>query len=76
MSDERLSEDEAFRAAFLFLKAYYERTRSDAVGGLLGDMSRLADGTTADPAAQEDWADAVRRMRDTPDEHYQLRLQP
>lgn len=46
----------------LFLEAFYERTQSDDVGGLLSDLILLEDGTTADPAAWKDWMDCVRQV--------------
>ncbi|AUM95028.1 hypothetical protein ACFLKB_04845 [Clostridium sp. FAM 1755] len=50
-----LNEKDAFRAMVLFLEKFYERTSSDDVGALLGDLQILEDGTTADPAAWCDW---------------------
>jgi hypothetical protein len=35
------------------------RTKSDELGGLLGGMSILEDGSTADPAIVNDWREAV-----------------
>lgn len=36
----------AYTAMYEFLVGYYERTKSDDVGALLGGMSLLADGDT------------------------------
>jgi hypothetical protein len=48
---------------FDFLKGVYERTQSADLGVLLGGMSLLQDGSTADPAAWSDWQDAVRNVQ-------------
>jgi hypothetical protein len=56
-----LTTQEAFSAMRSFLEDYYERTQSDDVGALLGDMQLLGDGMTADPAAWEDWLVCVER---------------
>jgi hypothetical protein len=37
---------------------------SEELGGLLGDMQFLADGSTADPAVWEEWLIAVKKVRD------------
>lgn len=52
----------AYVAMFLFLERYYQMTHSDDVGGLLGGMSLLVDGTTADPALWNDWMECVQRV--------------
>lgn len=61
--DERLSVKEAYAAMFSYLEDLYEREHSDDVGVLLGGMSLLQDGSTADPAAWSDWEAAIRRVR-------------
>jgi hypothetical protein len=38
----------------------YERKKSDDIGGLLGAMSMLDDGSPADPAMVADWEEAVQ----------------
>lgn len=53
---------EAFEAMQDFLQGYYERTSSDDVGSLLGDMRILEDGTTADSAAWEDWMESIEKI--------------
>jgi hypothetical protein len=47
----KLSIYEAFESMIRFLEMYYERTGSDDVGSLLGDMMILEDGLTIDPAS-------------------------
>lgn len=56
-----LNEKTAFNAMVLFLEAYYERTNSGDVGGLLGDLRMLDDGQTADPAAWSDWMECAEK---------------
>lgn len=57
---DMLTTREAFDAMVDFLTAIYERTRSDDIGSLLGDLQVLSDGTTADPAAWQDWLQSVK----------------
>lgn len=59
---DKLTEQQAFEAMVLFLESFYERTKSDDVGGLLGDLILLEDGSTADPAAWGDWMKCVLRV--------------
>lgn len=47
---------------FEFLSAYYERTHSDGVGALLGDLQLGSDQIPADPAAWEDWQQSVGKV--------------
>jgi hypothetical protein len=63
MKTERLSLQEAYLAMFEFLAKVYERTKSDELGALLGEMSLLSDGTTADPAIWRDWLRCVEKSR-------------
>jgi hypothetical protein len=60
---EKLTERQAFEAMVLFLESFYERTNSDDVGGLLSDLLMSQDGTTADPAAWDDWMECVQKVR-------------
>lgn len=59
---DKLTEQQAFEAMVLFLENFYEHTKSDDVGGLLGDLILLEDGSTADPAAWDDWMKCVSRV--------------
>ncbi|QEL20302.1 hypothetical protein [Limnoglobus roseus] len=60
MTDEnQLTSRQAYLAMFEFLRRHYERGPTDEIGGLLGSLSVLADGTSADPAYANDWAEAV-----------------
>jgi hypothetical protein len=54
-----MTDEQAYAAMFYFLKQLYERTKSDDLGGFLGAMSTLRDGTAADPAILDDWNTAV-----------------
>jgi hypothetical protein len=54
-----VSDKQAYAAMFHFLEQLYLRTKSDDLGGLLGGMSMLQDGSPADPAIEKDWQDAV-----------------
>ena len=53
---------EAYLAMFSFLENYYELTKSDDIGSLLGSMSLLQGGGTADPAIWKEWLEAIARM--------------
>lgn len=54
-----MSDKQAYAAMFHFLQQLYLRTKSDDLGGLLGGMSMLQDGSPADPAIGSDWQEAV-----------------
>ena len=54
-----LTEKEAYKAMYAFLEQVYNLTKSDDIGGLLGDMSFLPEGNTADPAIWHDWLKCV-----------------
>ena len=55
-----MTDEQAYAAMFHFLEDLYFRTKSDDVGSLLGSMSLLPDGGTADPAVAKDWQKAVQ----------------
>nr|WP_241394789.1 hypothetical protein [Clostridium beijerinckii] len=46
-----------------FLEKYYQRTNSDDIGGLLGDIMLIDEGITADPASWDDWLESVERIK-------------
>lgn len=54
------NEQDSFKAMIFFLEKYYERTDSDVIGSLLGDLQPLDDGKPADSAAWNGWLDAVK----------------
>jgi hypothetical protein len=62
IEDERISTKEAYKAMFLFLDFYWKlgNKKSDELAGLLGDLALLSDGSSADPALLDDWAECVR----------------
>lgn len=57
-----LSEQEAFQALTIFLSAFYRRAGDD-MATLLADIEVESDGDTRDPAAWDDWVDAVRAVK-------------
>ncbi len=57
---KNLTEKEAYAAMFAFLEHRYRLTESDDLGALLGSMSLLPDGGTADPAIWDDWVTAIK----------------
>jgi hypothetical protein len=57
---KNLSEHEAYAAMFAFLEQRNRLTESDDLGALLGSMSLLPGGCTADPAIWEDWLKAIK----------------
>ena len=54
----------AYAAMYEFLTGYYKRTKSDDVGALLGSMSLLEDGRTADPAIWQDWLESIEKAKE------------
>lgn len=59
---------------FEYLEAYYERGNSDEIGSMLGSMSMLDDGSTADAAVWNDWEKAFERAGNRSKDYYYLRL--
>lgn len=57
----QLTEKQAYAAMFYYLENLYELTHSDDLGGFLGGMMMLDDGTPADPACWKDWEEAVKK---------------
>ena len=56
-----VSVGDAYRAMFVFLEAYFERTKADEVAILLGSMDLAVDGKPMDPAMWQDWLMAVQK---------------
>ncbi|WP_230681359.1 hypothetical protein [Burkholderia vietnamiensis] len=68
MSEQKLTVEQAYRAMFYFLEHEYELTKSDELGGMLGSLSwQIWEGGhgPADPAAWQDWQDAVQKALTT-----------
>ena len=63
MSEALLTTKEAYAAMYLFLSDLYEKAGLDQLGGVLGGMSVLPDGTTADPACWDDWLRFVDKSK-------------
>ena len=58
-----LTIEEAYKSMVNFLEKYYQRTNSDDIGGLLGDIMIMDEGITADPASWHDWLESVERIK-------------
>ena len=57
-----LTREQAYRAMFEFLEAYWERGKSEEIAMLLGAMALQPDGHTADPAQWSDWLAACEKI--------------
>ena len=57
-----MREQAAYKAMVKFLEDRYEQMPSDALGGLLGELNLLPDGTPADPAVSADWDRALGKV--------------
>lgn len=55
MNELKVSSLEAYKAMYKFLEREYSLTNSDDIGGLLGSMSLLEDGGSADPDMKASW---------------------
>lgn len=62
MSAENLTPELAYLAMYEFIVNLYQRTKSDELGSLLGSMSFLADGETADPTVWKEWMICVTKV--------------
>lgn len=63
MEKRDLTKLQAYHALIRFLEIYYEQIDSDDLGSLLGEMDFLSDGSTADPAAWEEWTDSINIVK-------------
>lgn len=59
-----MNNKQAYLAMKYFLETFYERTGSDDVGELLGNMILIDDELTMDPAVWEDWMEAVEKAKE------------
>jgi hypothetical protein len=57
-----MTEQQAFKAMILFLERHFNRTQSDDMAALLGELQLLDDGLTADPAAWQEWMECVETI--------------
>lgn len=64
-TQQLLTPRQAYLVMFEFLRQYYERGQSDEIGNLLGNLSLLSDGSSADPPQWTDWEIAVDRVLET-----------
>ncbi len=56
-----MREHTAYKAMVQFLEDRYDRLPFDALGGLLGELNSLPDGTPADPAVNAEWEQALAK---------------
>jgi hypothetical protein len=63
MAEESLTLNQAYDAMYAFLVELYQEFGFDQLGGILGGMSLLENGTTADPAIWGDWLRAVEKAK-------------
>jgi len=68
------SKNVAYKAMFKFLDEYYKRGKSDDIGALLGSLSLLNDGKSADPAIMDDWDEAYEEALESSDDDYLLKF--
>ncbi len=61
-ASQLLTPRQAYLTMFEFLRRHYERGEMDVIGGLLGGLSLLPDGGSADPAQLLDWEQAVQTV--------------
>lgn len=59
MCEPKLTFHQSYDAMYAYLFALWKRTGNDELAGLLGDMSFVPGGQTADPAAWHDWLECV-----------------
>ncbi|USJ02324.1 hypothetical protein MUG10_09615 [Xanthomonas prunicola] len=53
---------QAYVAMFEYWAGVYKRTGSGEIGSALSELSLLEDGSSADPAAIEDWLEIVEKV--------------
>lgn len=61
--NDTISVRQAYLAMYSFLDELYAKYGFDQIGGLLGSMSLLPDGSTADQAIWSDWLQHVEKAR-------------
>jgi hypothetical protein len=63
-----------YRIFFRYLENIWNAEEHDWLGGMLGGMSLLSDGSTADPVYTYDWDKAIEKISE-PDDLYQIGIQ-
>jgi len=63
---DSVSIKQAYMAMYHYLEKMYTIHEFDQLGGLLGGMTLLADGSPADPAAWSDWLASVHKAVSEP----------
>ncbi|PZD72189.1 hypothetical protein C1752_03775 [Acaryochloris thomasi RCC1774] len=58
--EDSITVRQSYLAMYEFLKQHYESCPTDVVGGLLGDLSFLQDGSSADPAVGHEFLAAAQ----------------
>lgn len=64
----------SYKAMLEYLKAYYQRGKSDEIGGMISSMSFLSDGSTADSAAWSDWEESFKIALNKSKDEYNLKF--
>ncbi|MGP0175242.1 hypothetical protein ACSVIJ_25665 [Pseudomonas sp. NCHU5208] len=62
MSETKITTKQACLVMIAFLENYYSLTNADEIGALLGGLSLLPDGSSADPASKSDWDNAIQKV--------------
>ncbi len=58
-----LTQEQAFRAMFLFLEGYWSEFRTATIADVLSDLNPAEAGESSDPAAWHDWLRAVEAAK-------------
>ncbi|QRK10625.1 hypothetical protein JQX13_11370 [Archangium violaceum] len=61
--EDKITIKEAYVAMYAYLERLYDMTGSNDLGGFLGSMSLLEDGTPAEPGVWNEWMRAVQQAR-------------
>ena len=60
--EKKITQLQGFNAVSMLFDIYYVETLSDDLGGILGSMSFLSDGSTADQAMWEVWVEFLDKI--------------
>jgi hypothetical protein len=61
--EDMISAKQAYLAMYSFLEELYSKYEFDQLGGLLGSMSLLPDGSPADQAMWGDWLRSIEKTK-------------